>query len=42
MTRLARAMLSMLLVMRVAGGGGNSDPPAAESPAGDFHPSQLP
>ena len=42
MTSLARAMMSMLLVMRIAGGGEDSDPPAAESPAGDFHPAQLP
>ena len=42
MTSLARAMMSMLLVMRVAGGGGDSDPPGAELPAGDVHPSQLP
>ena len=42
MTSLARAMMSMLLVMRVAGGGGDSDPPGAELPAGDVDPGQLP
>ena len=42
MTSLARAMMSMLLVMPVADGGGHPDPPGAELPAGDIHPSQLP
>ena len=42
MTSLARAMMSMLLVMRIAGGGEDSDPPGAELPAGDVHPGQLP
>ena len=42
MTSLARAMMSMLLVMSVAGGMGDSDPPGAELPARDIHPSQLP
>ena len=42
MTSLARAMMSVLLVVQVAGGGGDSDPPGAELPAGDVHPSQLP
>ena len=42
MTSLARAMMSMLLVMPVAGSGADPDPPDAELPAGDVHPSQLP
>ena len=35
-------MMSMLLVLPVAGGVGDSDPPGAELPAVDVHPSQLP
>ena len=42
MTSLARAMMSMLMVMPVADGVGDSDPPGAELPTGNVHPSQLP
>ena len=42
MTSLARAMMSMLLILPVAGGVGDSDPPGAELPTVDTHPGQLP